>query len=212
MKYEKLNVVSAKRTKWPENEVVDFEAYDAKSVDEAIAEIMNWYAGAKDLSEKLAKELSAKEGELAKALDDKSKFESDAKVAAIQAKMEMEGLSSKAASLERQLDESHKALANSDAQMKEYDARVVKMQNDYIAMSNRVDASTIQNGKLQSDVGEMREENGKLMEDIAALKMENKRLSDDRDKTAKRLAEAEKALKSVTELVSYYEEWKKKDV
>ena len=202
MKYEKLNRIPAKRTIWPENTVVDFEAYETKPADEAFDELVKWYTDAKNLSEKLAKELSDTKDVLAKTIQEKSKEVSDATTASVQAKAEADKMVWKNQELENQLNETKTAL-------NEANARLISTQNDFNAMVNRINSSTDQNNTLQANVLKLQEENTKLKNDLVAQQNANKSLDENYNKALNQLAEVEKTMGSITELISFYKEWKK---
>ena len=202
MKYEKLNRIPAKRTIWPENTVVDFEAYETKPADEAFDELVKWYTDAKNLSEKLAKELSDTKDVLAKTIQEKSKEVSDATTASVQAKAEADKMVWKNQELENQLNETKTAL-------NEANARLISTQNDFNAMVNRINSSTDQNNSLQANVLKLQEENTRLKNDLVAQQNANKALDENYNKALNQLAEVEKTMGSITELISFYKEWKK---
>lgn len=202
MKYEKLNRIPAKRTIWPENTVVDFEAYETKPADEAFDELVKWYTDANNLSEKLAKELSDTKDVLAKTIQEKSKEVSDATTASVQAKAEADKMVWKNQELENQLNETKTAL-------NEANARLISTQNDFNAMVNRINSSTDQNNSLQANVLKLQEENTKLKNDLVAQQNANKSLDENYNKALNQLAEVEKTMGSITELISFYKEWKK---
>lgn len=202
MKYEKLNRIPAKRTIWPENTVVDFEAYETKPADEAFDELVKWYTDAKNLSEKLAKELSDTKDVLAKTIQEKSKEVSDATTASVQAKAEADKMVWKNQELENQLNETKTAL-------NEANARLISTQNDFNAMVNRINSSTDQNNSLQANVLKLQEENTRLKNDLVAQQNANKSLDENYNKALNQLAEVEKTMGSITELISFYKEWKK---
>lgn len=202
MKYEKLNRIPAKRTIWPENTVVDFEAYETKSADAAFDELVKWYTDSKNLSEKLAKELSDTKEILAKTIQENSKAVSDATTEAVQNKAEADKLSWKNQELENQLNETKKTL-------NETNARLVATQTDFNAMVNRINNSTDQNNNLQSQIKELLDENTKLKNDLVAQQNTNKALDENYNKALNQLAEVEKTMGSITELISFYKEWKK---
>lgn len=202
MKYEKLNRIPAKRTIWPENTVVDFEAYETKSADAAFDELVKWYTDSKNLSEKLAKELSDTKEVLAKTIQENSKAVSDATTEAVQNKAEADKLSWKNQELENQLNETKKTL-------NETNARLVATQTDFNAMVNRINNSTDQNNNLQSQIKDLLDENTKLKNDLVAQQNTNKALDENYNKALNQLAEVEKTMGSITELISFYKEWKK---
>lgn len=202
MKYEKLNRIPAKRTIWPENTVVDFEAYETKSADAAFDELVKWYTDSKNLSEKLAKELSDTKEILAKTIQENSKAVSDATTEAVQNKAEADKLSWKNQELESQLNETKKTL-------NETNARLVATQTDFNAMVNRINNSTDQNNNLQSQIKDLLDENTKLKNDLVAQQNTNKALDENYNKALNQLAEVEKTMGSITELISFYKEWKK---
>lgn len=202
MKYEKLNRIPAKRTIWPENTVVDFEAYETKSADAAFDELVKWYTDSKNLSEKLAKELSDTKEVLAKTIQEKAKEVSDATTEAVQNKAEADKLSWKNQELENQLNETKKTL-------NETNARLVATQTDFNAMVNRINNSTDQNNNLQTQIKELLDENTKLKNDLVAQQNANKALDENYNKALNQLAEVEKTMGSITELISFYKEWKK---
>ena len=202
MKYEKLNRIPAKRTIWPENTVVDFEAYETKSADAAFDELVKWYTDSKNLSEKLAKELSDTKEVLAKTIQEKAKEVSDATTEAVQNKAEADKLSWKNQELENQLNETKKTL-------NETNARLVATQTDFNAMVNRINNSTDQNNNLQIQIKELLDENTKLKNDLVAQQNANKALDENYNKALNQLAEVEKTMGSITELISFYKEWKK---
>lgn len=203
MKYEKLNKIPAKRTIWPENTVVDFEAYESKSADEAFDELVKWYTDAKNLSEKLAKELADTKDVLAKTIQENSKAVSEATTEAVQNKAEADKLAWKNQELESQLNEAKKAL-------NETNARLVATQTDFNAMVNRINDSTDQNNNLQANVLKLQEENTRLKNDLVAQQNANKDLDANYNKSLNQLSEVEKTFESITELISFYKEWKKK--
>lgn len=203
MKYEKLNKIPAKRTIWPENTVVDFEAYESKSADEAFDELVKWYTDAKNLSEKLVKELSDTKEVLAKTIQENAKAVSDATTESVQNKAEADKLAWKNQELESQLNETRKTL-------NETNARLISTQNDFNAMVNRINTSTDQNNLLQANVLKLQEENTKLKNDLVAQQNANKALDENYNKALNQLAEVEKTMGSITELISFYKEWKKK--
>lgn len=202
MKYEKLNRIPAKRTIWPENTVVDFEAYETKSADAAFDELVKWYTDSKNLSEKLAKELSDTKEILAKTIQENSKAVSDATTEAVQNKAEADKLSWKNQELENQLNETKKTL-------NETNARLVATQTDFNAMVNRINNSTDQNNHLQAQIKDLLDENTKLKNDLVAQQNTNKALDENYNKALNQLAEVEKTMESITELISFYKEWKK---
>lgn len=202
MKYEKLNRIPAKRTIWPENTVVDFEAYETKSADAAFDELVKWYTDSKNLSEKLAKELSDTKEILAKTIQENSKAVSDATTEAVQNKAEADKLSWKNQELENQLNETKKTL-------NETNARLVATQTDFNAMVNRINNSTDQNNSLQSQIKDLLDENTKLKNDLVAQQNANKALDEHYNKALNQLTEVEKTMGSITELISFYKEWKK---
>ena len=202
MKYEKLNRIPAKRTIWPENTVVDFEAYETKPADEAFDELVKWYTDAKNLSEKLAKELADTKDVLAKTIQENSKAVSDATTEAVQNKAEADKLSWKNQELENQLNEAKKTL-------NETNARLVATQTDFNAMVNRINNSTDQNNNLQSQIKDLLDENTKLKNELVAQQNTNKALDENYNKALNQLAEVEKTMGSITELISFYKEWKK---
>lgn len=202
MKYEKLNRIPAKRTIWPENTVVDFEAYETKSADAAFDELVKWYTDAKNLSEKLEKELSDTKEILAKTIQENSKAVSDATTEAVQNKAEADKLSWKNQELENQLNETKKTL-------NETNARLVATQTDFNAMVNRINNSTDQNNNLQAQIKDLLDENTKLKNDLVAQQNTNKSLDENYNKALNQLAEVEKTMGSITELISFYKEWKK---
>lgn len=202
MKYEKLNRIPAKRTIWPENTVVDFEAYETKSADAAFDELVKWYTDSKNLSEKLAKELSDTKEVLAKTIQEKAKEVSDATTEAVQNKAEADKLSWKNQELENQLNETKKTL-------NETNARLVATQTDFNAMVNRINNSTDQNNNLQAQIKDLLDENTKLKNDLVAQQNANKALDENYNKALNQLAEVEKTMGSITELISFYKEWKK---
>ena len=202
MKYEKLNRIPAKRTIWPENTVVDFEAYETKSADAAFDELVKWYTDAKNLSEKLAKELSDTKEILAKTIQENSKAVSDATTEAVQNKAEADKLSWKNQELENQLNETKKTL-------NETNARLVATQTDFNAMVNRINNSTDQNNNLQAQIKDLLDENTKLKNDFVAQQNTNKALDENYNKALNQLAEVENTMGSITELISFYKEWKK---
>lgn len=202
MKYEKLNRIPAKRTIWPENTVVDFEAYETKSADAAFDELVKWYTDAKNLSEKLAKELSDTKEILTKTIQENSKAVSDATTEAVQNKAEADKLSWKNQELESQLNETKKTL-------NETNARLVATQTDFNAMVNRINNSTDQNNHLQAQIKDLLDENTKLKNDLVAQQNTNKALDENYNKALNQLAEVEKTMGSITELISFYKEWKK---
>ena len=202
MKYEKLNRIPAKRTIWPENTVVDFEAYETKSADAAFDELVKWYTDSKNLSEKLAKELSDTKEVLAKTIQEKAKEVSDATTEAVQNKAEADKLSWKNQELENQLNETKKTL-------NETNARLVATQTDFNAMVNRINNSTDQNNNLQAQIKALLDENTKLKNDLVAQQNANKSLDENYNKALNQLAEVEKTMGSITELISFYKEWKK---
>ena len=203
MKYEKLNKIPAKRTIWPENTVVDFDAYESKSADEAFDELVKWYTDAKNLSEKLAKELADTKDVLAKTIQENAKTVSDATTEAVQNKAEADKLAWKNQELESQLNEAKKAL-------NETNARLVATQTDFNAMVNRINNSTEQNNSLQANVLKLQEENTRLKNDLVAQQNTNKDLDANYNKALNQLSEVEKTFESITELISFYKEWKKK--
>lgn len=203
MKYEKLNKIPAKRTIWPENTVVDFDAYESKSTDEAFDELVKWYTDAKNLSEKLAKELADTKDVLAKTIQENAKTVSDATTEAVQNKAEADKLAWKNQELESQLNEAKKAL-------NETNARLVATQTDFNAMVNRINNSTEQNNSLQANVLKLQEENTRLKNDLVAQQNTNKDLDANYNKALNQLSEVEKTFESITELISFYKEWKKK--
>ena len=203
MKYEKLNKIPAKRTIWPENTVVDFDAYESKSADEAFDELVKWYTDAKNLSEKLAKELADTKDVLAKTIQENTKTVSDATTEAVQNKAEADKLAWKNQELESQLNEAKKAL-------NETNARLVATQTDFNAMVNRINNSTEQNNSLQANVLKLQEENTRLKNDLVAQQNTNKDLDANYNKALNQLSEVEKTFESITELISFYKEWKKK--
>lgn len=202
MKYEKLNRIPAKRTIWPENTVVDFEAYETKSADAAFDELVKWYTDSKNLSEKLAKELADTKDVLAKTIQENSKAVSDATTEAVQNKAEADKLAWKNQELENQLNETKKTL-------NETNARLVATQTDFNAMVNRINNSTDQNNNLQSQIKDLLDENTKLKNDLVAQQNTNKALDENYNKALNQLAEVEKTMGSITELISFYKEWKK---
>lgn len=202
MKYEKLNRIPAKRTIWPENTVVDFEAYETKSADAAFDELVKWYTDSKNLSEKLAKELADTKDVLAKTIQENSKAVSDATTEAVQNKAEADKLSWKNQELENQLNETKKTL-------NETNARLVATQTDFNAMVNRINNSTDQNTHLQAQIKDLLDENTKLKNDLVAQQNTNKALDENYNKALNQLAEVEKTMGSITELISFYKEWKK---
>ena len=203
MKYEKLNKIPAKRTIWPENTVVDFDAYESKSADEAFDELVKWYTDAKNLSEKLAKELADTKDVLAKTIQENAKTVSDATTEAVQNKAEADKLAWKNQELESQLNEAKKAL-------NETNARLVATQTDFNAMVNRINNSTEQNNSLQANVLKLQEENTRLKNDLVAQQNTNKDLDANYNKALNQLSVVEKTFESITELISFYKEWKKK--
>lgn len=203
MKYEKLNKIPAKRTIWPENTVVDFEAYEAPIADEAIDELVNWYTEAKNLSEKLTKELSDTKDVLAKTIQEKAKEVSDATTEAIQNKAEVDKLAWKNKELENQLNEAKKSL-------NETNARMITIQTDFNAMSNRIDRGVERYNKLMGENSQLLKENNDLKQELENIKNSYSGLEVQYNTALNQLDEVEKTMSGISDLINFYKEWKKK--
>ena len=76
-------------------------------------------------------------------------------------------------------------------------------------MVNRINNSTDQNNNLQAQIKDLLDENTKLKNDLVAQQNTNKALDENYNKALNQLAEVEKTMGSITELISFYKEWKK---
>jgi septal ring factor EnvC (AmiA/AmiB activator) len=76
-------------------------------------------------------------------------------------------------------------------------------------MVNRINNSTDQNNNLQAQIKDLLDENTKLKNDLVAQQNTNKSLDENYNKALNQLAEVEKTMGSITELISFYKEWKK---
>ena len=139
---------------------------------------------------------------MAKTIQENSKAVSDATTEAVQNKAEADKLSWKNQELENQLNETKKTL-------NETNARLVATQTDFNAMVNRINNSTDQNNNLQSQIKDLLDENTKLKNELVAQQNTNKSLDENYNKALNQLAEVEKTMGSITELISFYKEWKK---
>ena len=203
MKYEKLNRISAKRTVWPENKVVDFEAYESKPVDEAFQEIMNWYTESKTKAETLEKELTELKQSSAKVYEEKTKEATDALLLAEKTRANNESLSWKTKDLEGQLAESKQALEAANA-------RLISTQMDFNAMVNSINQTTEQNQSLQSELAKIKDEVTKLKSELNTQKENYNSLEIQYNTSLNQLDQVEKTMGSISDLVSFYKEWKKK--
>jgi chromosome segregation ATPase len=202
MKYEKLNRIPAKRTVWPENKVVDFEAYESKPVDEAFQEIMNWYTESKTKAETLEKELTELKQSSAKVYEEKTKEATDALLLAEKTRANNESLSWKTKDLEGQLAESKQALEVANA-------RLISTQMDFNAMVNSINQTTEQNQSLQSELAKIKEEVTKLKSELNTQKENYNSLEIQYNTSLNQLDQVEKTMGSISDLVSFYKEWKK---
>lgn len=202
MKYEKLNRIPAKRTIWPENTVVDFEAYESKSTDEAFQEIMNWYTEAKTKAETLDKELTELKESSSKKIEDKNKEATDALLLAEKLKTQNEGLEWKIKNLESQLAESKNSLEVANA-------RLLSTQTDFNAMTNRINMSVEQYAALQKSFETLKEEKEKLDADFEVKKLAYDELEIQYQTSLNQLAEVEKTMSGINDLICFYKEWKR---
>lgn len=202
MKYEKLNRIPAKRTIWPENTVVDFEAYESKPTDEAFQEIMNWYTEAKTKAETLDKELTELKESSSKKIEDKNKESTDALLLAEKLKTQNEGLEWKIKNLESQLAESKNSLEVANA-------RLLSTQTDFNAMTNRINMSVEQYAALQKSFETLKEEKEKLDADFEVKKLAYDELEIQYQTSLNQLAEVEKTMSGISDLICFYKEWKR---
>lgn len=202
MKYEKLNRIPAKRTIWPENTVVDFEAYESKPTDEAFQEIMNWYTEAKTKAETLDKELTELKESSSKKIEDKNKEATDALLLAEKLKTQNEGLEWKIKNLESQLAESKNSLEVANA-------RLLSTQTDFNAMTNRINMSVEQYAALQKSFETLKEEKEKLDADFEVKKLAYDELEIQYQTSLNQLAEVEKTMSGISDLICFYKEWKR---
>lgn len=202
MKYEKLNRIPAKRTIWPENTVVDFEAYESKPTDEAFQEIMNWYTEAKTKAETLDKELTELKESSSKKIEDKNKEATDALLLAEKLKTQNEGLEWKIKNLESQLADSKNSLEVSNA-------RLLSTQTDFNAMTNRINMSVEQYAALQKSFETLKEEKEKLDADFEVKKLAYDELEIQYQTSLNQLAEVEKTMSGISDLICFYKEWKR---
>lgn len=202
MKYEKLNRIPAKRTIWPENTVVDFEAYESKPTDEAFQEIMNWYTEAKTKAETLDKELTELKESSSKKIEDKNKGATDALLLAEKLKTQNEGLEWKIKNLESQLADSKNSLEVANA-------RLLSTQTDFNAMTNRINMSVEQYAALQKSFETLKEEKEKLDADFEVKKLAYDELEIQYQTSLNQLAEVEKTMSGISDLICFYKEWKR---
>ena len=202
MKYEKLNRIPAKRTIWPENTVVDFEAYESKPTDEAFQEIMNWYTEAKTKAETLDKELTELKESSSKKIEDKNKEATDALLLAEKLKTQNEGLEWKIKNLESQLADSKNSLDVANA-------RLLSTQTDFNAMTNRINMSVEQYAALQKSFETLKEEKEKLDADFEVKKLAYDELEIQYQTSLNQLAEVEKTMSGISDLICFYKEWKR---
>ena len=202
MKYEKLNRIPAKRTIWPENTVVDFEAYESKPTDEAFQEIMNWYTEAKTKAETLDKELTELKESSSKKIEDKNKEATDALLLAEKLKTQNEGLEWKIKNLESQLADSKNSLEVANA-------RLLSTQTDFNAMTNRINMSVEQYAALQKSFETLKEEKEKLDADFEVKKLAYDELEVQYQTSLNQLAEVEKTMSGISDLICFYKEWKR---
>lgn len=202
MKYEELNKIPAKRTVWPENTVVDFEAYDVKDADNAIDELVKWYTEEKTKAETYEKELTELKETSAKTIEAKNKAATDALLNAEKVKTKNEGLEWKIKNLEAQLADAKNSLDAANA-------RLLSTQTDFNAMTNRINTSVQQYAELQKSFESLKEEKTNIEAEFDVNKLAYDELEIQHQTTLNQLAEVEKTLSKMSELISFYKEWKK---
>lgn len=202
MKYEELNKIEVSRKVWPAGKTVKLDAYEAKYVDEALDEIVNWYKDAKKELEEL-----------------KIKYKEDVEKLSIENK----SLKDEIVNKEKINKENVETICTYKAQVSEMGHELaekndlIKKQNDTILRQNVNTSHGLDEiGKLNDVIGSQKVEIEKKNKDIEIyehnLKEERlavKVLKEKVDKLEEKNNYLENTLNKICELGEYYKNYAK---
>lgn len=202
MNYEELTVIKARKTVWPENKVVEFDAYDKKEADDAYKEVMNWYSEKDKTLTNLEKVHADTVKELKKIT--KTNKETVDKLTKENTKLtnELSEINNKNYLLEQVKLNLEKELSNSKDSLMTANYNFSEMSNRLNDTLKMLENSNKDNTNNKYQIEKLKEEKETLLKETEVLKKELEKLKEE-------LTSAESTFSKISSLAAYYNEWKK---
>lgn len=204
MKYEQLIRIPAKKHVWPEDKDVDFEAYDTKMADEAFKEVVNWYSEADTRAKELESELSELKKEKTKDHKELTKTITDLTKNNTELTTKVDTLTWKNGELENKI-------MSLTCELEDAKGKVLTSNSNFNQLSNKVNDLY---KELETEIANKKKLWAELDEVKTACLEKDNKLKIERELKEKfetKLNTIEKTMKTLSDTINFYNEWKKNE-